>query len=176
MKTMKAVVIFTLALCCSVVLSAQIYRDTLAIVQKANTQHFQAVQVQKRTYPVQLAGPDLIVHEIRHVQTGNGRYLKVAIKNVGNKTAGACYLALKYKWKFDYENFTQQELKYGHSVSPIAAGKTKVLTLKIPDQKIKSTQLGSKNVGISSFIDVHKKIAELKEDNNKKGYSLKILK
>lgn len=167
---MKKCTLFVIALLITTIGMAQRTRPQVrvqqhpALVSNASAQAVKAIAADLTPYPPAILG-------------SNGkRYIKAFTVNQGKSKSKSCYLKVTYKWKFDYELFTQQELVKTYTIKPLNPNEATSVIFDVPDHQIKSNPpYGSKNVSITLEVDGTKIVFEQDETNNKKFVSLPIL-
>ena len=142
------------------------------------------VQVQKNpvllkrttAQAVKAIAADLLPYPPAILSSNGQRYIKAFTVNQGKSKSKSCYLKVTYKWKFDYELFTQQELVKTYTIKPLNPNEATSVIFQVPDGQIKSNPpYGSKNMSIILEVDGTGIVFEKDEQNNKKFLSLPIL-
>lgn len=142
------------------------------------------VQVQKQPVLIQNASAqaiktiaaDLLPYPPAILKSNGKRYIKAFTVNQGKSKSKSCYLKVTYKWKYDYELFTQTELVKTYTIQPLNPNEATSVIFEVPDNKIKSNPtFGSKHVSIKMEVDGTHIVFEQDENNNIKLLSLPIL-
>ncbi|PHN03759.1 CARDB domain-containing protein [Flavilitoribacter nigricans] len=119
---------------------------------------------------------DLLPHPPAILGSGGKRYIKAFTVNQGKSKSKACYLKVTYKWKYDYELFTQKELVKTYSIQALDPNEATSVIFEVPDNQIKSNPtFGSKYVSIKLEVDGTHIVFEQDENNNIKQLSLPII-
>lgn len=167
---MKKYVLFVFTLMITTLSMAQRARPQVqvqqhpAIVTNASAQVIKAIAADLTPFPPAI------------LNSNGKRYIKAFTVNQGKSKSKSCYLKVTYKWKFDYELFTKQELVKTYSIKPLEPNEATSVIFEVPDNQINSNPpYGSKNVSITLEVDGTQIVFEQDETNNKKMLSLPIL-